>query len=119
MTDYTNNQALSNFIHSHKLMNRHSIIEFMAIVTIKTANNKVTNHQMRVMAQLDGYDSLGTLSLLESELDPYLYPTVFDAKWQSFQHVDSEFLLIKGNHIKNSDIGKYEVKIIPLQRTRD
>ncbi len=119
MTDYTNSQALSDFIHSHKLMNSRSIIEFMAIVTIRTANNKVTNQQMRLMAQLDGYDSLGTLSLLESDLDPYLYPTVFDAKWQSFQHVDGEFLLITGNHNKNAAIGKYEVKIIPLQRTRD
>lgn len=119
MTDYMSSQALSNFIHSHKLMNRHSIIEFIAIVTIRTANNKVTNKQMKIMVELSGYNSLGALTLLENELNPLLYPTVFDAQWQSFKHVDNEFLWIVGNHTQNSDIGRYEVKIIPLQRTRD
>jgi hypothetical protein len=119
MTEYSNSRALSDFIHSHELMNSYSVIQFMAVVTIRTANNKFTNQQMKVMADLDGYDNLGTLTLLENELDPYLYPTNFDAKWQTFQHFDGDYLLITGNHNKNAAIGKYEVKIIPLQRTRD
>lgn len=67
------------------------------------------------------FDEYGRASLLktETELNPYLYPTVFDAKWQTMQHVDEEYLLITDTHRQNADIGKFSVKIHPLKRLRD
>jgi hypothetical protein len=97
-------------------MKSNCVIDFMAVVTIRTILNKIINQQMRIMVHLDGYDNLGTLTFIENELDPYLYPTEFNAKWQTFQYIDDEYLLITGNHTMNTNIGKYEVKIIPLQK---
>jgi len=113
---YINNQQLREFVQQHKLMNSHSIIQFNSIISITTAKNKITNKHMRIMVTLDGYDSYGQLTLLESDLDPYLIPTVFEAKWRNMKHVDNEYLEISGVHTQNQDIGKYNAKIIPLQR---
>ncbi len=116
---YINNQQLREFVQQHKLMNRHSIIQFYSIVSITTAKNKITNQSMKIMITLDGYDSYGQLTLLDSDLDPYLFPTVFEAKWQNMKHVDNEYLEISDVHTQNQDIGKYSVKIIPLERLND
>ncbi|MBL6445023.1 hypothetical protein JMN32_01800 [Fulvivirga sp. 29W222] len=116
---YINNQQLREFVQQHELMNSHSIIQFNSIVSITTAKNKLTNEQMRIMVTYDGYDSYGQLTLLESDIDPYLFPTVFEAKWQNIKHVDNEYLEINGVHTQNQDIGKYIVKIIPLKRLEE
>jgi hypothetical protein len=115
MVDYTSTQELNEFVHSQKLINRHSNIDFTALVTIRTEKDKVINQRMRVMVHLDGYDNLGTLTLLESNMDPYQYPTEFNAKWQTFKHIDNEYLLITGTHTTNPDIGEYNVKITPIE----
>jgi hypothetical protein len=67
------------------------------------------------------FDEFGSVSLLRTEidLDPYLYPMVFDAKWQPMKHVDDEYLLVSDTHLKNSNIGKYIVKIHPLKKLRE
>ncbi|MDM1551807.1 hypothetical protein [Empedobacter falsenii] len=114
-----NSQQLREFVHQHKLMNRHSIIQFNAIVNISTAKNKLTNQNIRIMVTLDGFDSYGQVTLLENDLDPYLFPTVFEAKWQKMKHIDNKYLEISDVHTKNQDIGKYNVKIIPLERLND
>ncbi len=114
-----NSQQLREFFQHHDLMNKHSIIQFNAIVSITTAKNKITNQPMRVMITLDGIYSYGQLTLLESDIDPYLFPTVFEAKWENMKHVDNEYLEISGFHSKNQDIGNYMVKIIPLERLND
>jgi hypothetical protein len=119
MRKYDNTTALSDFVKVHQLMNRFSIIQFSAIVTISTANNKITNEPLKVMITFDGYNNCGTLTLLESHIDPNLYPTVFDAKWQKFEHISNEFLLITGNHTQNPTIGNYVVKVLPLGRIRE
>lgn len=114
-----NSQQLREFFQHHDLMNRYSIIQFHSIVSITTAKNKITNQPMKVMITLDGYDSYGRLTLLESDINPHLFPTDFEAKWQKMEHVDNEYLEISGVHSKNQDIGKYSVKIIPLERLSD
>lgn len=119
MTNYSGNHALTDFVHFHKLMNRYSGIEFMAVVTINTEKNKVINEKTKIMVQLDGYDNPGTLTFIADKLDPLLYPTKFEVKWQMFEHIKNEYLLITGTHTRKPDIGKFEVKIIPLERTRD
>jgi hypothetical protein len=116
---YTSHSELKNFVQSHKLRNSHSLINFISIVTIETAENKITNREMEILITFDGYDNYGSISLLENELDPYAYPTKFFAKHQEMKYVNGEFLLIKGNHTKNPAIGNYEVKIIPLNRLRE
>lgn len=117
--EYINSQQLQEFVQQHNLMNRHSIIQFNSIVSITTAKNKITNQSMKIMVTLDGYDNYGQLTLLESDLDPYLFPTVFEAKWQYMKNIDDEYLEISGFHSQNQDIGKYWVKIIPLRRLTD
>jgi len=113
-----NSHELRDFVDTHHLRNSHSIIHFNAIVSIKTAKNKVANIHSEVMVNFDEYGSVSLLRT-EIELDPYLYPTVFDAKWQPMEHVDGEYLLVSDTHRKNPDIGKYTVKIHPLKRLRD
>lgn len=117
--EYINGQQLSDFVQKHDLMNRFSITHFNAIVSITTANNKITNRQMEVMISFDNYNSLGQLTLMESDIDPNLYPTVFEATWQKMEHIENEYLLIADVHKNNPVIGKYSVKITPLGKIRD
>jgi len=118
MTDeYRNSRELRDFVEKHHLRSNNSIIHFNAIVTISTAKDKKTNLESEVMVNFDEHGSL-SLFRIEVELDPMLYPSVFNAKWQSMSHVDGEYLLISGMHSTNSDIGKYTAKIHPRKRLR-
>lgn len=117
--EYINGQQLSDFVEKHNLMNRLSRVHFNAVVSITTSNNKVVNRQMEVMISFDNYNSLGRLTLLENDIDSNLYPTVFEASWQKMEHIENEFLLITDVHKKNSVIGRYTVKIIPLGKIRN
>lgn len=67
------------------------------------------------MISFDNFDSYGEVKFLTGDLNPYLYPTVFEAKWNKMEH-KTDHLLISDVHTKNSDIGKYDVKIIPLEK---
>jgi hypothetical protein len=96
-------------------MDLHSNCFFKAIVTIQTSQNKITNKEMEVMISFDGYNSTGKVTLLNSDIDPNLYPTVFEANWQKIEHVEKEHLRITDIHKKNPNIGQYSVKIIPLK----
>ena len=77
-----NNQSLRSFVFRHKLMDNRSIIQFYALVTIRTQENKVTNEQMTIMITLDG-DMYGEVYLLENDLDPYIFPTLYKARYQN------------------------------------
>ena len=109
-----NLRNLKDFVEHHDLQDRFSNIFFNALVTIKTATNKVTNQHMEVRISFDGYDSYGAVTLMKSDLDTNLYPTIFEAKWNQMEHVDDEYLSISDTHKMNPKIGKYLVKIIPL-----
>ncbi len=109
-------QQLKDFVLYHKLINSDRIIQFNAIVTMITSKNKITNKNIKVMVTFEGYNNYGQLSLFDSEIDPYLFPTVFEAKYQIMQHIDNEYLEINDVHTKNPDIGKYKIKIIPLEQ---
>ena len=114
-----NSQELRDFVETHDLRNRFSIIHFKSLVSITTAQNKLINKEMEVMITFDDFDSYGKVSLLDSGLDPYLFPTVFEAKWQTMIHVDKEFLKISDTHKQNNRIGVYKVKIIPLEKLKE
>lgn len=116
---YINLGALKEFVEHHKLTNRKSITQFSALVTIQTAKNKITKQEMNVGVTFDGYENYGTVTLLESDIDPYLYPTVFLAQWQKMEHIENEFLKVTDTHTKNPNIGKYEIRIFPLHRLKD
>ena len=74
---------------------------------------------MEVMITFDDFDSHGKVSLMDNELDPYKFPTVFEAKWQSMEHVDNELLMISDTHKKNLQIGDYRVKVVPLEKLKE
>jgi hypothetical protein len=116
---YINAQHLSEFVETHNLTNRVSLIHFNAIVNITTAQNKITNQKIEVMISFDGYDNFGKVTLLKNDFDPYLYPIQYEAKWQKMEHIDGEYLKITDNHRHNPAIGKYSVKIIPLEKLSD
>lgn len=111
-----NSEELREFVERHKLRNRHSVIQFNSLVSIDTEKNSIRNERIVVMITFDNFNSAGQVSFIGDNLDPYLYPMVFEAVWQQMQHIDNEHLLITGNHSKNPNIGKYSVKIIPLER---
>ncbi|TRX30427.1 hypothetical protein FNW52_20230 [Flavobacterium sp. ZT3R18] len=116
---YENGHQLKDFVETHNLMNRNSIVNFNSIVSITTANNKITNRKIEVMVSFDNYNSLGLVTFLESDIDTSLFPTVFEANWQKMEHIENEFLKISDIHKKNPLIGEYTVKITPLEKIRD
>ena len=113
-----NGHELSDFVEIHKLRNRNSIIHFNALVSITTAKNEITNQSMEIMISFDNYNSHGDLKLLGSGLNPLLYPTVFEARWQKIEQ-NSQQLIITDTHTRNPDIGKYIVTIIPLNKLKE
>lgn len=119
MKGLKNNRVLKNFVEQNDLMNSHSIVNFTAIVSIKTSENSITKKNIQVMITFDGYDNLGTLILLDNDLDSNYYPTELSAKWQEFNYKDGEFLIITGFHKTNSAIGNYEIKILPIEKIKE
>ena len=116
---YINNKELRSFVFGHNLMNSYSVIHFNAIVSLTTAHNEILDRRMEVMIKLDEFDSLGKVTLMVSNINPLEYPTVFDAKWQKMEHKDNVYLSISDTHKMNPKIGKYVVKIVPLERLKD
>jgi hypothetical protein len=109
---------LKSFVQEHDLQDRHSVIQFEAIVTIKTAKRRIISDKMKIWIPFDDGGSVRILAS-EASLDPHLFPTVFLAQYPKIEHVDHEYLLISDTHTRNAEIGKYEVKIIPQRRLRE
>lgn len=114
-----NNQQLRHFVEYHDLRDDFSIIQFDAIVNISTIKNRIDRQKMIVWITFDDFDSYGRVTLLEHNLDPYLFPTIFEGKWQTMKHIDNVYLEISDVHAKNADIGKFNVKIIPMGKLKD
>lgn len=113
--EFKNQDELTDFIELHKLRNRDSAVYFLALVSITTAKNSIINERLEVMISFDNFKSLGEVKLMTGDLDPYLFPTVFEARWNKMEH-KTDHLFISDVHTKNPDIGKYEVKITPLEK---
>lgn len=116
--EYINLGELKDFVGKHKLRDMYSNIHFKALVSIKTALNEILNEEMEVRITFDGYDNYGKVTLLADYLDPNLFPTEFDAKWQKMEYKGNIFLNISDIHKRNPSIGKYNVKIVPLSKRR-
>ena len=106
---------LKDFIEKNSLMDNHQRINVKANVTIDTENNSI-NHQSEIHITFKNFDRLGYITIMDSDnlLDPLIYPTTFEAKWQKIELINDEILLIKGNHKMNKEIGQYKVKITPI-----
>lgn len=109
--------VLQKFIEAHDLRNSHSQAIFNALVSIETENRKLKSVPMEIHITLTGYDS-GIVTMLGHNLNNNFFPTDFRAKYQNFTH-DNQCLLIDGIHKQNLEIGKYNVKIQALNRTKD
>jgi hypothetical protein len=107
---------LKDFIEKHKLSDRNSNIQFNSLVSIDTEKNSIRNEKISIWITFSNFNSAGELHLNGNNLNHSLFPTVFEAKWQNMKHVNNEYLLITGNHKNNSEIGKYTVKITPLEK---
>ena len=111
MTSNQQTNDLRSFLHNNKLINEDSLVtEFMAYVSIKTAENNLDRAELKVSAILGNADDFGRLSFTENRLDALIYPTDFDAKWQRFRNMEDQYLRISGTHPKKM-IGKYTVEI--------
>ena len=97
---------LNNFLRANNLLND-GPSQFAALVTIITASNTLDPIQLKASATPDG-----RLSFLENRLNSLIYPTDFDARWQTFRYSDDQ-LIISGTHPKKQ-IGRYIVKITPV-----
>ena len=103
--------GLRSFIQNNRLINDDSqVAEFMAYVSIKTAENTLDSAELKVSAILGHANDFGRLSFAENRLNALIYPTDFDAKWQRFRNMEDQYLLISGTHPKKM-IGKYRVEI--------
>jgi hypothetical protein len=113
MINYNKANELSSFIHNNGLIDAESrTTQFMAYVTISTAQNNIDKTEIKVCATMDGSKDFGRISFLENRINSLIYPTDFDAKWQRFKNMGDEYLLITGTHPKKM-IGKYTVEIRP------
>ena len=74
-----NSRELRDFVETHDLRNRFSIIHSKSIESITTVQNKVTIKEMEVMITFDDFDSYGKVSPMDKELDTNLFPNVFKA----------------------------------------
>lgn len=102
---------LRSFLQNNRLINADSLVtEFMAYVSIRTAENVMDRVELKVSAILGQADDFGRLSFPENRVDALIYPTDFDAKWQRFRNMDDQYLVISGTHPKKM-IGKYTVEI--------
>lgn len=111
MTVHQKTNDLRSFIHHNGLIKDDSLVtEFMAYVSIKTAENTLDRAELKVSAILGHASDFGRLSFPENRLDALKYPTDFDAKWQRFRNMDDQYLVISGTHPKKM-IGKYTVEI--------
>jgi hypothetical protein len=114
MINYNKANELSSFIHNNALIDGDSrTTQFMAYITIGTAQNNIDKAEIKVSATIDGSKDFGRISFLENRINSLIYPTDFDAKWQRFKNMGDEYLLITGTHPKKM-IGKYTVEIRPL-----
>lgn len=113
---HKNGGELLDFVHYHDLMDSHSNIIFTGAVTIETNNEQLENHVTYFIVSNEGYDNYGTLYIHE-DLDHNAFPSRYEAKWQSFNHIDKSYLKITGTH-PNPNIGKYEVRIIPHGKSK-
>jgi hypothetical protein len=91
-------------------------VRFRAKVIIETSLNKFTDTR-DITITLNEFDRAGRLYIdigrKENEIDVYLYPTDFIARYQKFEFIEGVMLKISGEHKQNPKIGKYTVKIIP------
>jgi hypothetical protein len=102
---------LKSFLQNNRLISADSLVtEFMAYVSIRTAENTLDRAELKVSAILGMADDFGRLSFPENQVDALIYPTDFDAKWQRFRNMEDQYLLISGTHPKKM-IGKYTVEI--------
>lgn len=114
MKDINNTSELKEFVEDQKLSDANSNIRFKAKIEIKTSKN-VGEFETEVIIRFDGYNSAGKLTILESSINPYQFPEEFEAKYQSFEYLNNEYLQIEGKHPKK-EIGSYKVDITPLKK---
>lgn len=113
--EHKNTDAISSFLTTHKLRNRlGGPPQFNATVVFQTREISEETTEAQVMITTEGYNNPGRIVLLNENLHPSLYPTDFDARFQTFEDVNNEYLLITGTHASKPMIGKYEIKIFPL-----
>ena len=111
MTGNQKSNDLRTFLHNNGLINDDSkVTEFMAYVSIKTAENTLDRTELKISAILGHADNFGRLVFLENRVNALIYPTDFDAKWQRFRNMEDQYLVISGTHPKKM-IGKYSVEI--------
>ena len=111
MRDYSSTQALHDFVHAHALIHSNGNMIFKAVVTIMTKEKKLINQEMKITVRFDG---LGELSFSGYSLKPEKYPGLFNAKFQNFEHINHEYLMITGTHAQQPNIGNYQVEITTL-----
>ena len=94
-------------------MDRHSNIIFNANLIYDTSkNSKPFNSKVRIT--LSGYGVQGEVSIEETSIDSYLFPVLLKVEYQKFEFIEYQYLLVKGFHSQNPNIGNYTVKIYPI-----
>jgi len=104
---------LKEFVIYHKLQNNSAVTKFEALITLKTQKNEFEGQEMSVIISFEKYRKLAKL-ILNHSLDSYSFPKIFFPDYQNFQHINNTYLLIQGVH-PSVEIGKYSVKIYPVQ----
>ncbi len=109
-------EELQRFIELHNLRNKFGIIHFYAWVSIKTEQNSIPSTKMEVIINCKGLICAGTVALVGHDLNPNLFPTLFNSADTIMKMRDYINLEITGTHSRIEEIGKYFVNIIPLAK---
>ena len=95
---YINQGELKDFIEDNNLMDMYSNVNFKALVSIRTAQSEIKSKEMGVRISFDDNNSYGKVYLLDDSLDPHLFPTIFEAGWQTMEGKKEANPFVKQNN---------------------
>jgi hypothetical protein len=104
---------IEKFVEEYKLKGSNYRFDLKARVKMKTDSGNFTKETKVQIVLGESYDN-GRLYLFGNDIDPFLYPTEFKARYQNFEFVEESLLKITGYHAINNKIGNYSVIVIPI-----
>ncbi len=115
MNPMDNTHQLKKFIEVNKLMYNNNVVNFIGIITINTKYNKISKKEIPIMINFNGFDNNGVLEVFDDDIVPEIFPSKFNAKYDSFENINDIYLKITGFHKINPNISNYEVTIVPIK----
>lgn len=107
-------RELKDFIEKHNLRDNYSNVLFQATVDIEAFERQIYREEIEILVNEQVYGKASELVFTKHNLNYEFYPLQFFPDFQTFTHVNTAYLKIEGTHTHRPKIGKYVVRIFPL-----